>query len=47
MKLIDFYIPHFPVGEIYQLNLILGDDRPNVVALVKFGDIELFGRVLS
>ncbi|MCK9441338.1 MAG: hypothetical protein M0Q13_07945 [Methanothrix sp.] len=28
--------------EIYQLNLIIRNDRPNVVALAKFGDIERF-----
>jgi len=41
-KPINFYISCFPIMEIYQLNLIIRNYRPNVVALAKFSDIERF-----
>ena len=34
--------PIFSIGKIYQLHFIVGNDRPQGIALIKLGDIERF-----
>lgn len=33
---------HFSILEVYQLDLIVGNDRSHVITLIKFGEIERF-----
>ena len=40
MKPIDLRLSSRSVLKVYQLNLVLGDNRPQVKTLVEFGDIE-------
>ena len=42
MKPANGHLRHFSVLKIYQFNLIIGNDRPQVIPLFKFSDIERF-----
>jgi len=42
VKPIYFCSPRFPILKIYQLDIIIGNDRSQVITLFKLGNIERF-----